>query len=835
MILGSFLCSLFLIPIVLAAKAPREQVEQRREPSKGSLWTELPAELFEIILSYLPEEEHPNLFAAFPKESAPISGEMAFIASQVGKVESLWAENYELFKSTWRRLEDVQRLLTLHHYPQHADADSKVRRLLSTLASVAQCKRPDIMNTMVLCPFARAPDFLDIWRGLSEEVQTSLRVPALQAIVLGGNTQTFTTFIAETPELAVAQWNDLFQYSCAQRDGAMTMLVLQTVLARIPSKEKDASIMRAFTSAVICDQVEILHQLRQTFKMKWAAVRPRLLATALAYGRPNVLARLLRLPQTTGKRGKTSTLGKIGRLSPLGQLGNRLASAPIDAMQEGLIEAAKNGNLNAIKLAWWNGKNQCVKKSSARVKFSAIKFGDVLLAAAKAGNLEIVEFFLSETAGHALHWSKGITLQVHANQALAEAASNGHLDIVKFLLRERNSEAWHVVTPLYPLPPHMNAILLAAGNGHLDIVSYFFEEWANNFASEEAFGRCVQSALFAAARGGMLPVIEYLMQTANDGTPVFPLADRIQTIQQALRMAVVSGNEAPVAYFMRMEEGKFVLPGISDVPHSELLYWAVQRRSPRLVDFLLRKNSEDGQYVFAAMKPAVNVSELFETIAKRDDLETLKILLERDEHGQFRHLGLNPPAIDHTIITRCIDKRPCHQILQYLLSRDSHGNFLFPELEPDRHLDTFIQAMLRKPDSAVIAAVGDAFPFGRTRILQLAIDKGDRSCLYTVISALKEHIQMPPHIESEARSIPHPAMVAIFEKRVDVLKVLLERDVERRLFFRDLFPEDTLAFLKEYADTLGDLDIIQILNDDSPGEDDTETALSIRLLYVTHV
>ncbi|MHA1301624.1 MAG: ankyrin repeat domain-containing protein, partial [Candidatus Helarchaeota archaeon] len=156
-----------------------------------------------------------------------------------------------------------------------------------------------------------------------------------------------------------------------------------------------------------------------------------------------------------------------------------------------LIEAARNGDLKAVKTALKKGED--VNKKNYNNETALIK-------AAYHGHLDVVEFLIKKGADVKLQDSRG-------NTALLHAAWSGHFSVVKFLienhkdlLKIRNNLGW-------------TALMQASLEGHTEVAKIVIKNGDEVNAIEKEKGA---TPLILATYGGHIQIVKLLLENGAD-------------------------------------------------------------------------------------------------------------------------------------------------------------------------------------------------------------------------------------------------------------------------------------------------------------------------------
>jgi len=92
---------------------------------------------------------------------------------------------------------------------------------------------------------------------------------------------------------------------------------------------------------------------------------------------------------------------------------------------------------------------------------------DVLYAACRGGQLDVVRFLFEDSPGLTIEDARA-----NRNHALSEACAGGHLPVVQYLIEEVGLDTSDVLTEGLRM---MSALDVAAQNARLEIVTYLFD------------------------------------------------------------------------------------------------------------------------------------------------------------------------------------------------------------------------------------------------------------------------------------------------------------------------------------------------------------------------
>lgn len=795
------LSRLLSLSLVLWASAPNPA-------PKSVSFGDLPLEILESILSTLSFDDYLSFRRAYPNMAMSRIREMELIARASDTLSLLEAKNFRLHQSALGMREKIQFLLDEQINHDLALFKRVPRFMTTTIRRASRCRDYKI-KIMMLCSLTQKLNVLGCWEELPERMRNAHRFSILEAIICSGNTELFRKFIDRGPKYFIEEWQILAKASCNNGSQAMAEMVVNEFLKGASKKVRMTKLIYALKCAVVADRVDLVEHLMLVFaasSTSGSLLRP-LFKKALAYGRLNSLKYIL----SRLERGHLHTF-----------LNRELRGC----MEQALAKAAENGNLDAIKALWWDDVKLQVRRVRLGVKRSSIHLAWILVAAAAAGHQDVVGFFLSLNSKKRFHWDHKNLVPTHANAALIVASQYGHLGMVKFLLENESVPAFRSVCPTSSVFRfRTNAILTAAKHGQLGVLRYFIKRGPSR--PHQPFEVHLQRALVVAAYFGQLNIVKYLLKMTDNGTLKFPLVNSEAVNQGALREAIRGQRESVVAFFLRMENGEFILPGIQKALLPGWLNRAVHHEASTILSFLLQKDQQ-GRYKFFPSDLTVDLSHLVTIAIHKDASSTLKVLLERNENHQFSHFLENPSFLDHRFISLCV-KHHSNNVLSLLLERNKDGAFLFPEFDLEGQFEMVAQFALNFGHFPLIALIADAFPLQRDRLLWMAINSRNKWIVSIVINVLERHIQLSRSDNGDSsRAIPHPAFVAIGEKDVETLTFLLARNIKFELIFIELFPIDTFEFLRDCAVDSNEQSLIDLffsvsnpvsLDDDAPLEE----------------
>lgn len=795
------LSRLLSLSLVLWASAPNPA-------PKSVSFGDLPPEILDSILSTLSFDEYLSFRQACPTVAMSRIREMELIARASNTLDLLESKNFKLHQSALGIREKIQFLLDEQINHDLALSKGTLRFMTTTIRRASRCRDYKI-KVMMLCSLTKKLNVLDDWKELPARVINVHQFSMLEAIVCSGNTELFRMFIDGVPKYLVKEWQVLAKMACTNGSQAMAEMVVNEFLKGGRKIVRMRKLIYALKCAVAVDRIELVKHLMLVFAASSTSgglLRP-LFKKALAYGRLNSLKYI------------------ISRLER-SHLHNFLSRDLRLCMEQGLAKAAENGNLDAIKVVWWDDVKLQVRRVRLGIKRSSISLAWALVGAAAAGHQDVVGFFLSLNSKKRFHWDHKNLVPTHANAALVVASQYGHLGMVKFLLENESVPAFRSVCPTsIAFRFRMNAILMAAKHGQLGVLRYFIKRGPSR--PHQTLEVHLQRALVLAAYFGQLNIVKYLLKMTDNGALKFPLVNSAAINQGALRQAIRGQHESVVAFFLRMENGEFILPGIQKTLFHEWLNRAVHHEASTIVSFLLQKDQQ-GRYKFSSSDLNVDFSHLVTIAIQKDASSTLKVLLERNENHQFSHFLETPSFLDHRLIPLCI-KHHSNKVISLLLERNKDGAFLFPEFDLEGQFETVAQFVLNFGHVPLIALIADAFPLQQNRLLWMAINGRNKRIVSIVIKVLERHIQLSHSDNGDSsRAIPHPAFVAIGEKDVETLKFLLVRNIKFELVFIELFPSDTFEFLQDCAADTNDQSLLDLflsvgnpvsLDDDAPLEE----------------
>ena len=96
---------------------------------------------------------------------------------------------------------------------------------------------------------------------------------------------------------------------------------------------------------------------------------------------------------------------------------------------------------------------------------------------------------------------------------------------------------------------------------------------------------------------------------------------------------------------------------------------------------LLLERDENGQYVHKDINPGAYYNVAILLAANQGHEGVLRFLLERDENGQYVHKDINPGAKDNLAI-RMAAARGHEGVLRFLLERDENGQYVHKTVDP---------------------------------------------------------------------------------------------------------------------------------------------------------
>jgi ankyrin repeat protein len=179
----------------------------------------------------------------------------------------------------------------------------------------------------------------------------------------------------------------------------------------------------------------------------------------------------------------------------------------LDKLSQELINAAKNGDLENVKVLLENGADVHAEND------------DALLWASSNGHVEVVKLLLENGADPhakndaALRWASeygrveivklllenGANPHAENDEALRGASSNGHTEVVQLLLENGAN----------PHAENDEALRWASQNGHTEVVKLLLEAGANVHANDDA-------ALRGASYRGQIEVVQLLLDAGAD-------------------------------------------------------------------------------------------------------------------------------------------------------------------------------------------------------------------------------------------------------------------------------------------------------------------------------
>lgn len=788
MLLYTTLLLLLLTQLSHVVQPAPVKLETGQERAVG--FGDLPLEVRDMILGQLDPEDYLNFVGVFPVWGMSCHQELRFLGRNAVGLSHLHAANYKLFRQASGLLVTLK-ILFARNLQTHIDGTrhlSTNKRAALFASRLTKISRVDDMGAtrMLLLALSEHPDFFVIWHAPLATLTVHYFALMLQAVALGGDIDTLRRLVPELSTIHPSMTAGLLTWASLGSPPSLVEALAKSYLNAMPRPLKSSERAFVLCCAVLSDRSEVLDHLMRRFGDS-SAMRGALLKKALDGGRLHTLGYL------------------AAKLDHKPFRGHRVSHAAL-CLEKGMVLAARHGNLEAIRLVWWDPRSGGIRSSRFGIKASKIDPGKVLLSAAAAGQLPVVEFLLQKDQHQQHRWDYGDRAAWRISMALAKAAAGGHLPVVRFL-SGLQSEA----LDLQVLAGESNALVKAAGNGHLDIVQFLLPTSSAGPCQTLWGEHSMRIALLSAARKGRVYVLRHFLQQRRNRQPIFAKANNAANNRLALEEAIKHNHYRTTAFLMKMKDGGFLFAGILDAcMQLDLLSLAVAYKSRRVVRLLLRQN-EEGEHIYPNISLAASFQPLLSQIISSEDIRTAEVLFHRNALGQFSHWNRMPGEFNFDTLKSAISRNK-PKILGHFLQRDRHGQFIYPELEPEARREELLDAALETPRVDIFRAISDAFPHAREWMLWKGIARRERLAFALLSYALESHIQLcDAHYSTNLPSIPHPAITAVEANDYEALKFLLTSHRDGTPAFYGLFSTRAVVALFEAVNASGNRDMRRLL------------------------
>lgn len=276
-----------------------------------------------------------------------------------------------------------------------------------------------------------------------------------------------------------------------------------------------------------------------------------------------------------------------------------------------------------------------------------------LLTASSAGHLPIVQHLLRQEHGVPVFpFIKDFDgPEFIFSNPLVAAARNGHVQVVQFLL----SDAHHLSSEFSTDSTIEDAYMMAARHGRLKVFKFFLQmrnEETPMFAAANCFSSN-QAALSEAIKYGRRRTVAFLMRRKR-GQFVFPGIQHACETENLVELAVTSRASKILSFLLRRDKcNAYIIPHVN--PKSNLLTLrncALRANDVQTLMVLLERDG-NSQYIHAAPNQVIIDLKVLLNVIKYGQCIILRYLLQRDSNGQFLFRELRM-GFDYDLLIRAV-------------------------------------------------------------------------------------------------------------------------------------------------------------------------------------